>query len=166
MNKEIFKKKYKALNNDLNFFASTKPNENANTKLLIDLLKTNEEIIYNFIKNFVCENFNKNCKLSANYNDNYRDGLIKENDNKLAVIIENKIMKAEDQYRQIERYVGQTYCDKKDFLIKIENEATEEIIKEIINKDRIEENIKEKLKALNATEKKRVKFNYRAFRKR
>lgn len=148
MNKEEFVDKFKELYNDLNLFSAINPNENANTKLLIDLLNIDEKNIKNFIDKFISKNIN--CELKAVYNTNNIDGLIedkKEKDKQIAVIIENKIKNAEDQYRQIERYVGEVYCNNKEFLINIENEATNEIFNDI-----------EKETSLNLNEEQENKF--------
>lgn len=84
-------------------------NENAHTKILLQLLKYRVNESYPFFESllerlFRDVNLEFDCrKLGITFNKDFIDGLIK--DNQKAIIIENKIHYAQDQYKQIERYV-------------------------------------------------------------
>ena len=84
-------------------------NENAHTKILLQLLKYRVNESYPFLESllerlFRDVNLEFDCrKLGITFNKDFIDGLIK--DNQKAIIIENKIHYAQDQYKQIERYV-------------------------------------------------------------
>lgn len=84
-------------------------NENAHTKILLQLLKYRVNESYPFLESllerlFRNVNLEFDCrKLEIAFNKDFIDGLIK--DNQKAIIIENKIHYAQDQYKQIERYV-------------------------------------------------------------
>ena len=84
-------------------------NENAHTRILIQLLKYRANEKYPFLESLL-ERWFRNInlkfyykKLEISFNRNYIDGLI--NDNQKAIIIENKIHNALDQNKQIERYI-------------------------------------------------------------
>lgn len=96
-------------------------NENAHTKILVQLLKYKAGENYPFLESFL-ERLLENKNLEFNYqelklifNMNLIDCLIR--DNKCAVIIENKIHYAQDQDKQIERYVENV----KEYGINLEN---------------------------------------------
>lgn len=96
-------------------------NENAHTKILVQLLKYKAGENYPFLESFL-ERLLENKNLEFNYqelklifNMNLIDCLIR--DNKYAVIIENKIHYAQDQDKQIERYVENV----KEYGINLEN---------------------------------------------
>lgn len=84
-------------------------NENAHTKILVQLLKYKVNKNYPFLDSFLKRLFkNKNLEfnyqeLKLTFNKDLIDGLIR--DNRQAIIIENKIHYAPDQNRQIEGYV-------------------------------------------------------------
>lgn len=84
-------------------------NENAHTKILVQLLKYKADEKYPFLESLLKRwfrniNLEFDCrKLEISFNKDLIDGLIC--DNKRAVIIENKIHYAQDQSKQIERYV-------------------------------------------------------------
>ena len=84
-------------------------NENAHTKILVQLLKYKANEEYPFFESLL-ERWFRNINLKFNcqelelfFNKNFIDGLIK--DNQKAIIIENKIHYAQDQDKQIQRYV-------------------------------------------------------------
>ena len=89
-------------------------NENANTRILIKLLKYNTSGEYKLLKSFIsmmCSNnygttfpISKICKPQITFNRENIDGLIEEPGKQYAIIIENKINWAADQDRQLERY--------------------------------------------------------------
>jgi hypothetical protein len=84
-------------------------NENAHTKILLQLLKYRVNESYPFLESLLERWFrNKNLKfnykeLEISFNKDFIDGLIK--DDQKAVIIENKIHYAPDQNQQIKGYV-------------------------------------------------------------
>ncbi len=84
-------------------------NENAHTKILVQLLKYKADEKYPFLESLLERwfrniNLRFDCrKIEITFNKDFIDGLIK--DNQKAVIIENKIHYAQDQEKQIERYV-------------------------------------------------------------
>ena len=84
-------------------------NENTHTKILVQLLKYKAGENYPFLESllkrwFRNTNLEFDCrKLEITFNKDLIDGLIC--DNKRAIIIENKIHYAQDQRKQIERYV-------------------------------------------------------------
>lgn len=84
-------------------------NENTHTKILVQLLKYKAGENYLFFESllkrwFRNTNLEFDCrKLEITFNKDLIDGLIC--DNKRAIIIENKIHYAQDQRKQIERYV-------------------------------------------------------------
>ncbi len=84
-------------------------NENAHTKILLQLLKYRVNESYPFLESLLERWFrNKNLKfnykeLEISFNKDFIDGLIK--DDQKAVIIENKIHYAPDQNQQIKEYV-------------------------------------------------------------
>ena len=86
--------------------------ENAHTRILLKILKCNKEVLRSFIEMA----FNKgkcgsrelarqmeNAKIEDNRE--YIDGLIEDKTAGAAIIIENKINWADDQWKQIERYI-------------------------------------------------------------
>jgi hypothetical protein len=85
------------------------PNENAHTKILVQLLKYRVNERYPFLESLLERwfrdiNLEFDCRnLEISFNKDFIDGLIK--DGQKAVIIENKIHYARDQYNQIKRYV-------------------------------------------------------------
>lgn len=96
-------------------------NENAHTKILLHLLKYKVNGNYPFLKSLLerwFRNANLNFsyqKLELSFNKDFIDGLIK--DDQKAVIIENKIHYAQDQDKQIERYVEKA----KEYGIELKN---------------------------------------------
>lgn len=96
-------------------------NENAHTKILVQLLKYKANEEYPFFESLL-ERWFRNINLKFNcqelelfFNKNFIDGLIK--DNQKAIIIENKIHYAQDQDKQIQRYVEKV----KEYGIDLEN---------------------------------------------
>ena len=85
------------------------PNENAHTKILLQLIKYRANENYPFLESLLERWFRSiNLKidyekLEISFNKDFIDGLIK--DDQKAIIIENKIHYARDQYNQIKRYV-------------------------------------------------------------
>jgi len=96
-------------------------NENAHTKILLQLLKYRVNESYPFLESllerlFRDVNLEFDCrKLGITFNKDFIDGLIK--DNQKAIIIENKIHYAQDQDKQIQRYVEKV----KEYGIDLEN---------------------------------------------
>ena len=84
-------------------------NENAHTKILVQLLKYKADEKYPFLESLLERwfrniNLRFDCrKIEITFNKDFIDGLIK--DDQKAIIIENKIHYAQDQEKQIERYV-------------------------------------------------------------
>ena len=96
-------------------------NENAHTKILLQLLKYRVNESYPFFESLLERwfrdlNLEFDCrKLEISFNKDFIDGLIK--DDQKAIIIENKIHYAQDQDKQIERYVEKV----KEYGIDLEN---------------------------------------------
>lgn len=91
-------------------------NENAHTRILLQLLSYKEVSNYRFLCSFIdmlCRTSNIYSLQSQirnpviTYNKDYIDGLIEDQSKEYAIIIENKIHNAPDQYKQIERYYKQ-----------------------------------------------------------
>jgi len=120
-------------NEDINFIDCVNPDENAHTRILIKLLRSNDEYLNSFV-DFINSNYNfylpqidtTEKEFTIEHNKKNIDGLIK--DSKTAIIIENKVKWATDQHRQLARYVGKVFCNDDMFLIDIENKETEKII--------------------------------------
>lgn len=105
-------------------------NENAHTRILLQLLSYKEGDNYRFLRSFI-DLFsktnsikflqNQNLNPVITYNKDYIDGLIEDHSKKYAIIIENKIRNAPDQYKQIERYYKQvvSYGVRKEFIFVI-----------------------------------------------
>lgn len=141
-------------NEDINFIDCVNPDENAHTRILIELLKFNNKIYAeNFIRRFLGDHIEENDNIKIikiEYNKKHLDGFIefKVNDTNKKLIIENKIKWAVDQDRQLERYIGTIFCnDKKEdkFLIKKENKVTKKIIENDEEIDDKEKNFIESL---------------------
>ncbi|MDE6715842.1 MAG: PD-(D/E)XK nuclease family protein, partial [Muribaculaceae bacterium] len=108
---EYYKLQEAALPFHINVIDELHANENAHTRILTQLLKYKEDgkhaILSLFLKqipSFNSQNFNID-ESKIYFNRDNIDGLI-EMENQYAVIIENKIHYAVDQYKQIERYVN------------------------------------------------------------
>lgn len=88
--------------------------ENAHTRILLKLLSYHAEGNYTFLCSFLSMLSRRNRIFSSvcdkivapkiDFNKEYIDGLIEETSKDYAIIIENKIRGAVDQYKQIERY--------------------------------------------------------------
>lgn len=96
-----------------NLINELRANENAHTRILLLLLSYKEGGNYRFLRSFndmLCRTCNiytlQNQKWNPiiTYNKDYIDGLIEDKSKEYAIIIENKICNAPDQYKQIERY--------------------------------------------------------------
>lgn len=122
-------------------------NENAHTRILAKLLQYNDNgnfpILKSFIKKFVNEKCKDNIKLDAieypliNVQDDYMDCTITE-DNKYAIIIENKIYWAENQDQQIDRYISKIkerwFQNEYIFVIYITNNGEEKAGEDTLEK--------------------------------
>lgn len=89
-------------------------NENAHTRIMLQLLSYKEGNNYRFLCSFIDMLCRTNSIYSLQilnpviiYNKDYIDGLIEDRSKEYAIIIENKICNAPDQYKQIERYYKQ-----------------------------------------------------------
>lgn len=108
---DYYKLQEAALPFHINVIDELHANENAHTRILTQLLKYKEDGKYFFLSLFLkqissFDSYNFNIDNSNIYfNRDNIDGLI-EKENEYAVIIENKIHYAVDQYKQIERYVN------------------------------------------------------------
>lgn len=129
-------------NEDINFIDCVNPDENAHTRILIELLNfDNKRYAENFIRKFLGDYIkgDDNIKIiNIEYNKSHLDGFIEfsVNDENKKLIIENKIKWAVDQDRQLERYVSEVFYVDKNFLIKIEDEQTNNIIDNKIDCDK------------------------------
>ena len=102
---------------NFNLMYELRADENAHTRLLLNLLNYNVNGDYTFLRSFITQIcIKKNIDgLSKNKIENpkitickeYIDGLIEDYSKKYSIIIENKINGARDQYKQIERYYSQ-----------------------------------------------------------
>lgn len=93
---------------DLRLLDICRPNENAHTQILLQILRYGNCKEYPFLKSLLHEWFNKELefdyrKIKILFNKHFIDGLIL--DGKSAVIVENKIHYARDQFEQIKGYV-------------------------------------------------------------
>lgn len=115
---------------DVNFISSINPDENAHTKILIDFFNSNKQcLIKSFINEFfkgkgITEQEENKCR--AIFNKDYIDGLIEYGDYR--IIIENKVKWADDQLRQLERYVGKIFCNDDKYLSNISEKETNKIL--------------------------------------
>ncbi len=93
---------------DLRLLDICRPNENAHTQILLQILQYGNCKEYPFLKSLLHEWFNKELefdyrKIKILFNKHFIDGLIL--DGKSAVVVENKIHYARDQFEQIKGYV-------------------------------------------------------------
>ena len=93
---------------DLRLLDICRPNENVHTQILLQILRYGNCKEYPFLKSLLHEWFNKELefdyrKIKILFNKHFIDGLIL--DGKSAVIVENKIHYARDQFEQIKGYV-------------------------------------------------------------
>ena len=114
---ELREKERQKLPYNFNLMYELRADENAHTRLLLNLLNYNVNGDYTFLRSFITQIcIKKNIDgLSKNKIENpkitickeYIDGLIEDYSKKYSIIIENKINGARDQYKQIERYYSQ-----------------------------------------------------------
>lgn len=105
---ELRRKEKLKLPYHLNLLDEISANENAHSRILLKLLNYSNEQGYVFLQSFVnLLSIDEKCNVESpviDFNKEYIDGLISEN-GKYAIIIENKIHNATDQYAQIETYI-------------------------------------------------------------
>ena len=114
---ELREKERQKLPYNFNLMYELRADENAHTRLLLNLLNYNINGDYTFLRSFITQICIKKeiDGLSKNKIENpkitickeYIDGLIEDYSKKYSIIIENKINGARDQYKQIERYYSQ-----------------------------------------------------------
>lgn len=103
----IYESEYRKLPYQVNLLDEIHANENAHTRILLSLLRYEDNHDFPILKSFI--NLIKDSCIQVKnpnieFNTSNIDGLILES-NKYAIIIENKIHWAVDQKEQIDRYV-------------------------------------------------------------
>ena len=109
---DLYEKKMDDLPYGINIISELRANENANSRILLCLLRYSKDGHYPLLQLFIDKMQDKSCypvnieikKPDLNGQENFIDILIKEK-NKYAIIIENKIWNAPDTDEQIRRYV-------------------------------------------------------------
>ncbi|MDR2709223.1 MAG: PD-(D/E)XK nuclease family protein [Elusimicrobiota bacterium] len=116
---------------EFNLFDGLRINEDHHTHVLMQLLKY-EYVAAAFLNEFIADGNLNIQKPQVAFREQYMDGKIFEQD--YCVIIENKINNADDQYRQIERYIETALKTLKDkqklFVIYLTQDGNKEISSE------------------------------------
>ena len=107
-------------------------NENAHTRILQKLLLYKQKNNYPFLTSFLDKMIPQRVELSSpkiEFNQEFIDLLIEDDESDFACIIENKVHYALDQYKQIERYINSVKAHGKNniFVIYLTSDGNKEV---------------------------------------